>query len=190
MRLEHYGKIILLNGTSSSGKTSIAKELERILDGYSYVSIDYFGREFKRLHQAELVKKRPQGALDYVVSKFHDDIARRALARENIVVDHVLQEQVWVDDCARKLADYEVILVGIKCPIDVLEQREIARGDRIIGIAKYQFGCVHNNKLYDLEINTAEASPTHCAEVIRLYLQQESPSSNLTTSQKMLGQKD
>ena len=37
------GKIIFLNGTSSSGKTSIAKELQQILkEPYLLVSIDNF----------------------------------------------------------------------------------------------------------------------------------------------------
>ena len=37
------GKIIFLNGTSSSGKTSIAKTLQEILDeAYMHVSVDTF----------------------------------------------------------------------------------------------------------------------------------------------------
>ncbi|WP_165763871.1 phosphotransferase-like protein [Halalkalibacter urbisdiaboli] len=35
------GKIIILNGTSSSGKTTLAKSLEKVMDEpYVYVSLD------------------------------------------------------------------------------------------------------------------------------------------------------
>jgi chloramphenicol 3-O phosphotransferase len=79
-----------------------------------------------------------------------------------------------------------VVLVGIKCPLDVLEQRERERGDRIIGIARYQFDRVHTNKQYDLVINSAEMSAVMCAEAIHSYLQSEM-TSPLTTLQKFLG---
>ncbi|PIN76851.1 hypothetical protein COV17_00815, partial [Candidatus Woesearchaeota archaeon CG10_big_fil_rev_8_21_14_0_10_36_11] len=41
MTQDNYGTIVFLNGTSSSGKTTIMKELETVLqERYSYTSID------------------------------------------------------------------------------------------------------------------------------------------------------
>lgn len=52
-------------------------------------------------------------------------------------------------------------------PLDVLEAREHARGDRLIGLARCQYGRVHRGMIYDLEIDTAVASALECARKIK-----------------------
>jgi chloramphenicol 3-O-phosphotransferase len=52
------------------------------------------------------------------------------------------------------------------CPIDVLEQREAARGDRKVGLARYQSARVHENSEYDVEVETHELSPNQAAQKI------------------------
>jgi chloramphenicol 3-O phosphotransferase len=184
-----YGRIVFLNGTSSSGKTTIAKELEGILqDRYSYTSVDGFAEVFCREHRSELDGKTLEEANDYIVPRFHDDLARRVLDGESIVVDHILQEPHWTEDFAEKLADYEVILVGVRCPLDVLKLRELEREDyRPTGFAEYHFNRVHVNRQYDLEVNTAHMTPIRCAEAIVSYLEKPNPSNDITTRQKILG---
>ena len=49
----------------------------------------------------------------------------------------------------------------------MLEARERQRGDRLIGLARWQFDRVHRDMRYDLEIDTSIATPLECAEVIR-----------------------
>ena len=52
-------------------------------------------------------------------------------------------------------------------PLDVLETRERERGDRLIGLARWQFDRIHRGKRYDLEIDTSNATPAECAETIK-----------------------
>ena len=65
------------------------------------------------------------------------------------------------------LEGFEVRFVGIFAPLDELEARERERGDRIIGLARWQFDRVHKGVAYDLEIDTTGATPMECAETIK-----------------------
>jgi chloramphenicol 3-O phosphotransferase len=55
----------------------------------------------------------------------------------------------------------------VLAPLDVLEARERARGDRMIGLAHRQFRHVHSGLRYDLAVDTAKATAAECAELIR-----------------------
>ncbi len=64
----------------------------------------------------------------------------------------------------------DVLFVGVRCPLDELERRERARGDREAGLASLQYDLVHAHGDYDLECDTSTASPRACAERIRDFL--------------------
>ena len=49
----------------------------------------------------------------------------------------------------------------------MLEARERARGDRLIGLARRQFARIHKDMRYDFEVDTSLATPLDCAERIK-----------------------
>ena len=61
----------------------------------------------------------------------------------------------------------QVFKVGVLAPLDVLEAREAARGDRLIGLARWQVDRVHAGRRYDLEVDSAALTAAQCAERIR-----------------------
>jgi chloramphenicol 3-O phosphotransferase len=63
-----------------------------------------------------------------------------------------------------------VLFVGVKCPLEVLEAREKGRGDRTLGQAAGQAGIIHQNCIYDLEVDTSQLSAAECAEQIKVRL--------------------
>ncbi len=65
------------------------------------------------------------------------------------------------------LALFDLITVGVFAPLDVLEFRERQRGDRMIGLARWQYHRVHKDITYDLEVDTSEATPMECASFIK-----------------------
>ncbi len=65
------------------------------------------------------------------------------------------------------LAPFETRFVGFFASLDVLETRERERGDRLIGLARWQYDRVHAGQVYDLEIDTATVSPAECAQLIK-----------------------
>lgn len=85
------GRIIFLNGVSSSGKSSIAGDLLTMLeDTYFLMSVDVFNamrvrRDYGPDQLSNVLRRTRAG--------FHRAVAAMAAAGNNIVVDHVLSEQ-------------------------------------------------------------------------------------------------
>ena len=165
------GTIILLNGTSSSGKTSLLRALQETLpEPYLEAGIDKFiwmlpERYLERPEWDEVLGLADRaGALGHrLVEGMHRSIA--ALSRSGLCVlaDHVLVEPDWVRGCARELDGLPAYLIGLRCPLEVLEEREKARRNRTLGQARLQFECIHAHGLYDLEVDTSRLSPQECA---------------------------
>jgi chloramphenicol 3-O phosphotransferase len=65
------------------------------------------------------------------------------------------------------LASFDLRFVGLFAPLDVLEARERQCGDRLIGLARWQFDRVHDGLSYDLEIDMTISSPMDCAHRIK-----------------------
>jgi chloramphenicol 3-O phosphotransferase len=168
------GKVIVLNGPSSSGKTSIAKALQRALDDvYLHVSIDAF------LHQLPDAVLADQTALARAFPRlfagFNAANAALVHAGNNLIIDVVLQEPSWVSPCVKAFDGLEAIFVGVRCALDVLEDRERARGDRKLGLARYQHDRVHSHGVYDIEVDTATMPVTECVARIVTRARSEEP---------------
>ncbi|MFF0382028.1 chloramphenicol phosphotransferase CPT family protein [Streptomyces sp. NPDC004286] len=163
------GRIIFLNGTSSSGKSSIARELLDILDDgvFSHLSVDAFN---SMRAQRELSPEEFDAALRRTRLGFHRSVAAMAEVGNDLVVDHVLSEPWRLADCLAVLRPEDVLFVGVHCPLPELERRERARGDRETGLAALQYDLVHAHGDYDLECDTGKESPRACAERIRDFL--------------------
>ena len=54
--------------------------------------------------------------------------------------------------------------VGVHCQLEILEERERNRGDRQIGLARWQFDRVHRYGAYDFTLDTSLLSPEQGAE--------------------------
>ncbi|MFC8346913.1 chloramphenicol phosphotransferase CPT family protein [Streptomyces sp. NPDC057280] len=162
------GLVIFLNGTSSSGKSSIAAELLRVLDEpYFHLPVDAF-------HAMRSSAPVPPEELGTVLHRtwqgFHRAVAGMAAAGNNVVVDHVLSAGWRLRDCLSLFVPQDVVLVGVHCPPEELERRERERGDRPAGLAARQLEQVHSHGVYDIECDTSRATPLECALHIRDFL--------------------
>ena len=172
------GKIVILNGTSSSGKTSILKALQKELaEPYLEAGLDKFiwmlpGRYLNRPLWDEVlglaVEAGPLG--HQLASGMHHTLAALSQAGLNVLADHVLVEPAWTAECAALLADLPAYLIGIRCPLEVLEQREKDRRDRTLGQARAQFHRVHAHGRYDFEVDTSAADVPACTGQIAAFL--------------------
>lgn len=171
MTVQDSPTIILLNGTSSAGKTTLAKALQQIMDApYLHVSVDDFedmmpGRE-------ELGGAFEwQTVFNQVLSGFHRSLAALAAAGNNLVVDHVIVQGVepenWLSECLDQLAPFRVYFIGVHCALKELQRRELARGDREVGQAEGQMNRVHRHGIYDLEVDTSVLTAEQCALQIK-----------------------
>ncbi|WP_281405370.1 hypothetical protein [Mesorhizobium sp. B2-3-12] len=97
-------------------------------------------------------------------------VAAMAGQGNNLIVDDVLcngEIQEYID----LLSDFDLHLVGVMAPLNVLEAREALRADRLPGLARWQFERVHEGIRYDLEVDTSVHSPLECARRIQLRFQ-------------------
>lgn len=174
------GTIILLNGTSSSGKTSIVKALQDVLEEpFLDAGIDRFIWMLPRryldrpLWDEVLGLAKEAGSVGHrLMSGMHQCIAALSRAGNNVVADHVLVEQRWLEECTRLFSELPALFVGVRCPLEVLEQREAARADRTLGQARAQYNLVHAHGIYDLEVDTSKSDPEACALQIKRRLEQ------------------
>ena len=165
--------IVFLNGTSSSGKSSIAEELLQVLDTwYFHMSIDAFAAMCPGDRVMELAEPELNAFLRRMRAGFHRSVVAMAQAGNDIVVDHLFSEPWRLQDCLEVMEGLDVVLVGVHCPLEELERRELARGDRTPGMAANQFQVVHQHGLYDFEVDTSRNSPRECAEAIKQFLDQ------------------
>jgi chloramphenicol 3-O phosphotransferase len=159
------GRIIFLNGTSSSGKSSIARELLRILDGsFFHMAVDAFHamRSDRDIPDEDL-----QAEIDRTARGFHRAVAGMAAAGNHVVVDHVLSQRWRLLDVLDLFPAEDVVLVKVHCPLPELERRERARGDRTPGLAARQFDQVHAHGVYDVECDTSTSTPEESARQIK-----------------------
>ena len=189
---ESVGKIIILNGTSSSGKSSIAKELQNILAGYTlHTGIDHFVQmlpdDFVVLSDgtnpaavegllwvtADAGTRVTEFRLGPKAVLFKESMYRsvKAIASTgfNVIVDDVIMDERVLKTICQLLAG-EAYFIGILCPKEEAIRREKERGDRFPGLVETQFEVVHKHGLYDLECDTLTNSPAECANFIQQLL--------------------
>lgn len=152
------GKIIFINGPSSAGKSTLARGLQaRLEEPFWHYSFDHL-----RLADANILpmarirdKEFDWPALRPAVFEgFHRSLAAFAGAGNNLIVDHIVETQAWMDRLVDLLAAFDVFFIGVFCPLPELERREAARGDRRVGEARADFAVVHNHCEYDLELTS------------------------------------
>lgn len=172
------GTIVILNGASSAGKSSIVKALQTVSDEPILdAGLDRFlwmlpQRYLERPLWDEVLGLATQAGLPghQLVRGMHRAIAALSRAGWHVVADHVLVERAWARDCAACLADLPAYLVGVRCPLEVLLAREEVRRERTPGQAAAQHQRVYAGLIYDLEVDTSILSAKECAWQIRARL--------------------
>jgi len=154
-----FGNIIFINGATSSGKTTIAKSLQTEMDEpFWHYSIDHFRDSgilpMDRFRKKEFVWKSHRESFFH---GFHNSIPVFARAGNNLIVEHIIETEEWMDLLLRLLKPFDVYFVGIHCPLAELERRELERGDRPVGGAKKDFESIHLHTEYDLELDSTNS---------------------------------
>lgn len=175
-------RIVLLNGVGSAGKTSIAKALQSIAHvPFLHIKMDAFldmlpeamighpdGLVFEpmELDGKPAVAIRSGPVAERTFRGMRHSVAALAAQGNDLIVDEVLLG-TKAREYAELLSSFRLYRVGVFARLDVLEARERQRGDRLIGLARWQYERVHQNITYDLELDTSRTSPMTCAELIR-----------------------
>ncbi|MGI5501650.1 chloramphenicol phosphotransferase CPT [Lentzea sp. CA-135723] len=169
-------QVIVLNGGSSSGKSGIARCLQAVLpEAWLAIGVDTLidvlparlrlgsegigfggegevsaGAEFRLLEDAWMA-----------------GVATMVRSGARVIVDDVFlggteSRKRW----ETALDGLDVLWVGVRCDAAVAVGRELARGDRVAGMAEAQAELVHRGMTYDVEVDSAQAEAIECARVI------------------------
>jgi chloramphenicol 3-O phosphotransferase len=178
------GSVVILNGASSAGKTTIAASFRdrRAVDGELWVLIgidDYLsklpvewldlglpGGPGARASDGLGLRPAADGLVLHVgpvcrrlLRAYYGAVAVAARAGLNVLVDEVVVDETAWHDWQAVLAGLSVVWVGIRCSREVAEAREQRRGDRPPGMTRAQVWTVHEHARYDAEIDTTELTP-------------------------------
>jgi chloramphenicol 3-O phosphotransferase len=169
-------QVIVLNGGSSAGKSGIARCLQTVLpDPWLALGTDTLVQAMPGSSptSAAGIEFASDGAVivgpefRLLEAAWISGIAAMAGAGARIIVDEVFlggaaSQQRW----KTALGPLPVLWVGVRCESAVAAGREIARGDRIIGMAAAQADAVHQGVVYDLQVDTTHTEAWECAQAI------------------------
>ncbi len=169
-------QVIVLNGGSSAGKSGIVHCLQALLpDPWLATGVDALIRSMPASLQASDsgVEFTSDGqvivgdAFRELERAWMQGVAATARAGAGVIIDEVFlggaaSQERW----RTALTGLDVLWVGVRCEGGVAAGREIARGDRVAGMAESQAELVHRGVTYDLEVDTTHAESLECARLI------------------------
>lgn len=160
--------ILFLHGPSSSGKTTLAQALQHAAPvPLWHLSIDHFRDSgvwpMQRFRRRELDWAQHRAAF---FDGFHRAVVASASAGNDLILEHILDDESWAADLKTLFIPFDVVFVGLKCSLDDLTRREQARGDRPTGSAAEDYATVHANRTYDLIVDGTTDGATNAQTVL------------------------
>jgi chloramphenicol 3-O phosphotransferase len=169
-------QVIVLNGGSSSGKSSIARTLQEILPGiWLTFGVDTFIDALPARGNSPRagITFGPDGTISFSAEhralerSWYAGLSGMARAGAHLILDEVLLFGGAGQQRLRSaFSDVEMIWVAVRCDPDVAVCREARRVDRVEGMAQQQALSVHGGVVYDVEVDTTHSSTDECARDI------------------------
>ena len=111
-----------------------------------------------------------------VFDGFHQCLPVLAEAGNNLIVEHIIENETWMSELVKLLTGLDVFFVGVHCPLPELERRELERGDRRVGETRQDYQIIHSFAEYDLEINSTQPNQTNVSTLVNAWKSRQSPS--------------
>lgn len=169
------GYIIIIHGPSSAGKTTLARAVQEQFDiPFLRFSFDVF-REVLPMNQVNSGAYSWPEMRPAVFKGVHQCVPALATAGNNVLFEHIIETQEWLDHLVEILAGLDVFFVGLQCSLAELERREALRGDRRTGEARNDLQTVHSFAVYDLELNSEQPAEDNARRLIAAWKQRRRP---------------
>ena len=171
---ERPGRVTILNGGSSAGKTTLGRALQSAMPWpWLLLGIDLLiwtlppeminDPDGLSVHEGVITRGR---LFTPLYEGFQHAVA--ALARsgvdvliDDLTLDGLVDQQRWNN----ALQGLDVCWVGVRCAPEIAAERESRRGTRLPGIARHQAESVHVGVHYDIEVDTGVL---HLLEEVRV----------------------
>ena len=187
------GTVIILNGPSGSGKSSIQKEFQKLMMPNLWLKLGIdtlfdapmpditlenisFWQSPNPIRWVESTKDAQgnpvitlfvgeQGEkVAYAMNSAIADYARNGC---NVIVDYIAYDPAWLADLQKKLAGIKTYYVAVDISLEMLEKREAARGTSPVGHARSHYFTVYSNIAYDLRVNSEKNTAAEIAQQIK-----------------------
>lgn len=157
-------RIILLNGPSSSGKSTLARKLQAVIGSrrdqpYALVSID----DLLPMSPTEPIHEDDVFEINAALCARVWEALKTA---PGVIVDHVITSERIFRQTQSLLGAYPLTLIRVICPLPLLRQREAARQDRCPGSAEASEKYLFPKEGYDLTVDTSRKTPAENALAI------------------------
>ncbi len=163
--------IVVLNGAPRSGKSTIAAAIQESADGiWVNLGVDVSRATTPPRAQPGIGLRPGESShpaapsVPLLYAALWDSVAAHERLGLNVVVDVGVHDPAQEVDARRRLAGLPVLWVGVRCPLDVIEERS-APDRPPEGPARWQ-EVVHAPWTYDLEVDTSQLTPAECAATI------------------------
>jgi len=186
------GKVIILNGPSGSGKSSIQREFQKLMmpnlwlktgiDTLFDAPMPDITPENIEVWQSPnpirwIESKRNENGYPEITLKVGEQGARVAYAMNsaiaayakngcNIIVDYIAYDQAWIDHLEKELAGISTYWVAVRISLEALEKREAERGTSPVGHARSHYYTVYGDRQYDIELSSEVLSASEIASKI------------------------
>ena len=161
------GRIIFLNGVTSSGKTSIVESLQNQEDIFFYVVANDL---FQEMVGENYLRKDYWKYLSEVIIMMYHTAKLYSDMGKNVLIDGILVEREEIKPHYSQLLEIlknnPLDIVEIYCPLDICRQRNIIRGDRYETQSQEQYDLMAENIKYSAKVDTSIYSPEECAKKI------------------------
>ena len=195
------GQIVILNGAPRSGKSSIATAIQEASDElWMNLGADRYIRITPEPYRPgiglrpagiEKMEEKPfarrekiEALVPTMYAAMYDSIAAHSRLGVNVVVDvghhdDYASPQGILYDCAWRMEGLPVLLIGVRCPVQIVWERRRntwLKDQRIPDNTPPPYSVhrwnreVHKPGIYDLEVDTSKMSPQECSQVILKHL--------------------
>jgi chloramphenicol 3-O phosphotransferase len=186
------GCLIVLNGNSSVGKSTIAGLIQAELEEpFLHTGLDHFIHRTREsligppeagavrgwevtFTDGELAGPPRITQLGYqIINGIYAAIAAYCRAGNNAIVDHVVYDLRTLELARENFTGLTVFSLGLACDLDEARRREASRGDRAPGGAVAFHDLVHRYTSYDFRLDVTHMPPAEAAHrIVSAYLAQ------------------
>lgn len=161
------GRIIFLNGVTSSGKTSIVEALQERDDIFFYVVANDL---FQEMVGEKFLRRNYWKYLSEVIIMMYHTAKLFSNMGKNVLIDGILVEQEELKPHYQQmmdiLRDNPPDIVEVYCPLEICRQRNLIRGNRFETQSEEQHRMMAENINYRITVDTSIHSSAECAEMI------------------------
>ncbi len=161
------GRILFLNGVTSSGKTSIVEALQQQDEVFFYVVANDL---FEQMIGERYLKKDYWKYLSEVIFMMYHTAKLYSDMGKNVLIDGILVERDELKPHYERLKeifkDNPLDIIEVYCPLEICRHRNRKRKDRYELQSQEQYEIMAKSIDYRLRIDTDIYTPEECAEII------------------------